>query len=193
MRVRSCIQMAFKSPSLILRPTRCRPQSRCTARIRASFRCQSSSYHTTHRTVLAELNALQKTRWRPFLQIATALLFTSALLYAHQTTSNPVHLDGPPVQSTSLAEVDEVTKRRQPLTRYSPMRLRMEALIQEHQNRIVFALENIDGKKFRRDEWNRPHGGGGVSCVLQDGNIFEKPESILLLYMASSRAALLRR
>ncbi len=50
----------------------------------------------------------------------------------------------------------------------------MEALIQEHQNRIVFALENVDGKKFRRDQWNRSHGGGGVSCVLQDGNVFEK-------------------
>ena len=166
--------MAFKGPSLSLLPIRCRPRSQCTARSRPSFRGQTSSYHTTRRTVVAELDAPEKTQWRPFVQVATALLFTSALLYAHQTTSNPVHLDGPPVQSTSLAEVDEVTKRRQPLTRYSPMRLRMEALIQEHQNRIVFALENIDGKKFRRDEWNRPHGGGGVSCVLQDGNIFEK-------------------
>ena len=54
------------------------------------------------------------------------------------------------------------------------MRLRMEALIKDHQNRIVFALENIDGGKFRRDEWQRPNGGGGVSCVLQDSNIFEK-------------------
>ena len=54
------------------------------------------------------------------------------------------------------------------------MRLRMEALIKEHQNRIVFALEHIDGKKFVRDEWNRTHGGGGISCVLQDGNVFEK-------------------
>jgi coproporphyrinogen III oxidase len=54
------------------------------------------------------------------------------------------------------------------------MRLRMEALILEHQNRIVFALENVDGKKFRKDVWNRPNGGGGISCVLQDGNVFEK-------------------
>jgi coproporphyrinogen III oxidase len=54
------------------------------------------------------------------------------------------------------------------------MRLRMEALINEHQNRIVFALENIDGRKFRRDKWSRPNGGGGTSCVLQEGNVFEK-------------------
>lgn len=55
------------------------------------------------------------------------------------------------------------------------MRLRMEALIKEHQNRIVFALESIEnGAKFHRDEWNRPNGGGGTSCVLQDGRVFEK-------------------
>lgn len=54
------------------------------------------------------------------------------------------------------------------------MRLRMEALIKDHQNRIVLALEDIDGKEFRRDDWSRPNGGGGTSCVLQEGNVFEK-------------------
>ena len=96
-----------------------------------------------------------------------------AIIFTLQNRVSTVH-DGPPIQTTSLAEVDEVTKRRTKITRKSPMRLRMEALIQEHQNRIVFALENIDGKKFRRDQWSRSHGGGGVSCVLQDGNVFEK-------------------
>lgn len=76
--------------------------------------------------------------------------------------------------STSLAEVDEFTRTRTRITKHSPMRLRMEALINDHQNRIVFALEHIDGKKFRRDNWSRPNGGGGTSCVLQEGNVFEK-------------------
>ena len=76
--------------------------------------------------------------------------------------------------ATSLAEVDEVTKRRTKITKHSPMRLRMEALIEEHQKRIVFALEDIDGKKFRKDVWHRQNGGGGTSCVLQEGNVFEK-------------------
>ena len=89
-------------------------------------------------------------------------------------TVNPVANDSPPVQTASLAEVDEITKSKWKIDRKSPMRLRMEALIQEHQNQIVFALENIDGKKFKRDRWTRPLGGGGTSCVLQDGNVFEK-------------------
>ena len=110
---------------------------------------------------------------RPYLRIAFGILFVGTLAY-NMATGSPVANDSPPIQPTSLAEVDEVTKRKTSITRKSPMRLRMEALILEHQNRIVFALENIDGKKFKRDQWDRPAGGGGISCVLQDGNVFEK-------------------
>lgn len=54
------------------------------------------------------------------------------------------------------------------------MRLRMEKFIREQQEQIVFALEQVDGKSFRRDTWERPNGGGGLSMVLQEGNVFEK-------------------
>ncbi len=42
------------------------------------------------------------------------------------------------------------------------------------QDRIVEGLEQLDGKRFRSDEWDRPGGGGGRSRVLADGNVFEK-------------------
>ncbi|KAF8245808.1 Coproporphyrinogen oxidase [Wilcoxina mikolae CBS 423.85] len=56
------------------------------------------------------------------------------------------------------------------------MRLRMEAMIREKQKEIVDVLEKLDGKKFLVDAWEREggNGGGGTSCVLQDGNVFEK-------------------
>ena len=54
------------------------------------------------------------------------------------------------------------------------MRLRMEAFIKEQQQIIVRELEKVDGGKFKIDTWDRPEGGGGISCVLQDGNVFEK-------------------
>jgi coproporphyrinogen III oxidase len=54
------------------------------------------------------------------------------------------------------------------------MRLRMEQFIKEQQKEIVRALEEVDGGKFRVDEWQRPEGGGGITCVLQDGKVFEK-------------------
>ncbi|KIW15521.1 hypothetical protein PV08_05567 [Exophiala spinifera] len=113
------------------------------------------------------------TAGRAYLRTSLGVVFLGGLIYT-MANSNTAANDSPPVQPVSLAEVDAVTKSRTKITKNSPMRLRMEALIEEHQNRIVFALEDIDGKKFQRDKWTRSHGGGGTSCVLQDGNVFEK-------------------
>lgn len=54
------------------------------------------------------------------------------------------------------------------------MRLRMEAFVKSLQNRIVSDIEQIDGKQFSRTAWERTEGGEGITCVLQDGNVFEK-------------------
>jgi len=47
--------------------------------------------------------------------------------------------------------------------------------IQGLQNSIIAKLEEVDGQaKFLRDNWTREEGGGGLSCVLTDGAVFEK-------------------
>ena len=47
--------------------------------------------------------------------------------------------------------------------------------LQALQARIVAELEELDGKQaFRRDAWDRPGGGGGLSCVLSGGKVFEQ-------------------
>jgi len=47
--------------------------------------------------------------------------------------------------------------------------------LRELQARIVAALEDVDGSaQFRRDAWDRPAGGGGVSRILVDGGVFEQ-------------------
>lgn len=46
--------------------------------------------------------------------------------------------------------------------------------LQELQAKIVEALEMVDGKSFLHDSWNRPEGGGGTSCLLEGGNVFER-------------------
>lgn len=52
---------------------------------------------------------------------------------------------------------------------------RVEEYLRALQDRIVAALEDVDGKKrFLRDRWERPGGGGGESRVLSDGGIFEQ-------------------
>ena len=44
----------------------------------------------------------------------------------------------------------------------------------ELQAAIVASLEVVDGAAFRRDEWVRDAGGGGVSMALEDGRVLER-------------------
>ena len=94
---------------------------------------------------------------------------SQAHLHACQLTS-PLQLEPP-----TIADRDTLTKRESGITTSSPMRLRMEAFIKAQQQEIVSALEKLDpSHKFRTDTWSRPNGGGGISCVLQSGDVFEK-------------------
>lgn len=74
------------------------------------------------------------------------------------------------------------------------MRLRMEEFIKSNQSAIVAALEEIDPSpqnKFRTDTWTRPNGGGGTSCVLQNGTVFEKAGvNTSIVYGTLPRAAI---
>ncbi len=48
-------------------------------------------------------------------------------------------------------------------------------IVQQLQDNICVALENVDGKaKFKEDDWQREEGGGGKTRVIENGNIFEK-------------------
>ena len=42
------------------------------------------------------------------------------------------------------------------------------------QARIVAGLEGIGGEPFRRDEWSRPEGGGGLSRLIENGSVLER-------------------
>jgi coproporphyrinogen III oxidase len=42
------------------------------------------------------------------------------------------------------------------------------------QDSIVAGLEAIDGKPFRRDAWTRPEGGGGISRLIEEGDVLER-------------------
>ena len=53
-------------------------------------------------------------------------------------------------------------------------RERFEVMIRAKQDEICAAVEELDGGIFHEDSWTRPGGGGGISRVLQGGNVFEK-------------------
>jgi coproporphyrinogen III oxidase len=42
------------------------------------------------------------------------------------------------------------------------------------QEAIVAGLGALEGEPFRRDEWTRPGGGGGVTRLLEGGRVFER-------------------
>lgn len=46
--------------------------------------------------------------------------------------------------------------------------------LQGLQRSIVTALEGVDGKSFIYDSWERPEGGGGTSCIIEEGNVLER-------------------
>jgi coproporphyrinogen III oxidase len=46
--------------------------------------------------------------------------------------------------------------------------------LQQLQSKIVEAIELVDGKRFLQDSWQRPEGGGGNSCLLEEGLVFER-------------------
>ena len=54
------------------------------------------------------------------------------------------------------------------------MRARFEKMIRGIQQQVCSAVEEVDGNTFRQDAWLRPGGGGGITKVMQEGNVWEK-------------------
>jgi coproporphyrinogen III oxidase len=54
------------------------------------------------------------------------------------------------------------------------MRARFEAVIRAAQDSICAAISEVDGTPFHQDAWTREAGGGGITRVLADGNVWEK-------------------
>ena len=50
------------------------------------------------------------------------------------------------------------------------MRTRMELMVLGIQAEVCKKISAIDGQKFRIDRWERK-GGGGILCVIQDGEL----------------------
>ena len=64
--------------------------------------------------------------------------------------------------------------RRPALNPNSPSPALVKTYLLGLQARIVAALEAVDGKAFIVDSWERPEGGGGISRLIEEGNVFER-------------------
>jgi coproporphyrinogen III oxidase len=60
------------------------------------------------------------------------------------------------------------------VTQSAPTPSAIQTYLRNLQQQIVAALELVDGKSFIRDEWKRPEGGGGISCIIEEGKVLER-------------------
>lgn len=90
-----------------------------------------------------------------------------------------------PIEPSSLSVdhfmADPITDKTILLSKPDNIRHIFEVFIMKHQKKFCQALEKFEldacpanPSKFIADKWSRPEGGGGITCVLQDGKIFEK-------------------
>lgn len=85
-------------------------------------------------------------------------------------SSNKSKLDVTKYMASPITPIDELTANP------DDMKTKMELMILRVQAEFCKALEKeeTDSNKFIVDKWNRNEGGGGITCVLQDGKVFEK-------------------
>lgn len=83
---------------------------------------------------------------------------------------------------SSEADVDKDSFMAAPLTDLAVlqnsdrMRHRMELFITKIQKDICTQLEQLEGSgtKFHIDRWLRKEGGGGITCIMEEGTVFER-------------------
>merc|ERR1719486_688310 len=93
---------------------------------------------------------------------------------------------------TYVDEVPETLVREDDLAGANmDMRRRFEANCRRAQEAICKAVSELDGQSFQQDVWTREGGGGGISRVLTEGNVFEKAGcSLSVVYGSMPQEAL---
>lgn len=96
--------------------------------------------------------------------------FISAGFLFFGSSSNVPGLDTSKFMDTPITPVKNMASNPE------DMKIRMELMIMRVQAEVCRALEQeeADSKKIVVDRWMRKEGGGGITCVLQDGKVFEK-------------------
>ena len=52
--------------------------------------------------------------------------------------------------------------------------LKVKNYLLDLQKNIILMISKYDESKFYNDNWVRDEGGGGLTCVLQEGSVFDK-------------------
>ncbi|XP_049872754.1 oxygen-dependent coproporphyrinogen-III oxidase isoform X2 [Pectinophora gossypiella] len=133
-----------------------------------SFKVVVRSFRT-----LSYVGSYRKLRNRPYKLYCAALLGTGYVAYSQHkqnvaSAREIAQFDKYMAEPITSMEILEKNK--------DDMKTQMELLIMRIQSEFCKALESEEDKeaKFKVDRWTRKSGGGGITCVLQDGRVFEK-------------------
>lgn len=120
-------------------------------------------------TVVTVQTRQNRTKFK-WISVAGVSVAVMATVYSMK---GKVHARSLTVSNEWMAE--PVTNIEQLLKNPNCMRSKMELMIMDIQREFCHALEaEEEEKQFTVDKWERHEGGGGITCVLQDGEVFEK-------------------
>ncbi|XP_011190196.1 oxygen-dependent coproporphyrinogen-III oxidase [Zeugodacus cucurbitae] len=120
-----------------------------------------ATYQTARRTSCRQVR---------YLIVGVGIATTASISFVHLEAARKRKLN------TSIYMAEPITDTNTLLENEDDMRSRMELMIMKIQADVCRALEAEEyaGQKFKVDRWHRTEGGGGITCVLQDGEVFEK-------------------
>ncbi|XP_025828819.1 oxygen-dependent coproporphyrinogen-III oxidase-like [Agrilus planipennis] len=106
-------------------------------------------------------------------------------------TAQKQEIDTSKFMAEPVTSVDVLLKNKE------DMKSKMELMILQVQKEFCRALEEEEtgSQRFVVDKWYRKEGGGGITCVLQDGEVFEKAGvniSVITGLLPSNMAAQMR-
>lgn len=105
--------------------------------------------------------------------VGTVVFGTGMLMY--QTTNNKAEMARALIDTSNFM-AQPVTDMKTLESNRNDMKTRMELMIMKVQADFCRALESEENSetKFIVDRWERKEGGGGITCVMQDGQVMEK-------------------
>ncbi|XP_023936141.2 oxygen-dependent coproporphyrinogen-III oxidase isoform X2 [Bicyclus anynana] len=124
---------------------------------------------------LTYVGSYKKLRDRPVPYYCAALLGAGIVTY-NQYKQNKYRAEAKEIMQLRNYMAEPITPISQLEKTQDDMKAQMEMLIMRIQAEFCRALEKEEDEeaKFKVDRWTRKEGGGGITCVLQDGRVFEK-------------------
>lgn len=126
-----------------------------------------------------------------FRKCSNLILGTSLAFIGTTVKADSLQIDTSKFMTSPVTPLDKLSQNT------DDMKTKMELMILRIQSEFCKALEQEEtgGQKFIIDKWARSEGGGGITCVLQDGEVFEKAGvniSVVTGHLPPGAAAMMR-